>query len=325
MRTKMILLLGLLLTLTGCSAKLSEEQQTFSDQGITYSIQLPSSWEKETDSKENYGQSAVFAAKDKKSNSVMFISTTRKDTLDLNDFGNKTRKQLAATYRYEDVEDVYMKEFQLKDFPAYKYTVFTRFKEKDVWAHLYYIETKTGFVQLVYYSADDSNYEARSKIIDQSARSLQETKVDQSYQDQAKEDTATTSDSNSVTVKNAEVSFEIKGFRKVAGQNGKTLLAIRYEVVNLAEEKMTADSLKTVIDVKQKEEQLTETSLPENEKNSALGLLEQHQQDLVEKDQTVEAVLVYELKKTTGDVVLNFNTKKFPEQDPVILDLDLLK
>ncbi|MCA5012188.1 MULTISPECIES: DUF5067 domain-containing protein [unclassified Enterococcus] len=326
MKRKIMMLLGLLLVFTGCTTKLSEEKQTFSDRGITYSLQLPSSWEKESESQDKYGQNAVFAAKDKKSNSVMFISTTRKDALDLKDFGAKTRKQVAKTYGYDDPEDVYMKEFKLNDHPAYKYTVFTRFKDKDVWAHIYYVETKNGFVQLVYYSADDSNYEARSKIIDQSTRSLQEIKIDETHEEQEKEESSEPiSESDSVTVKNDKVAFEIKGFRKVADQNEETLLVIRYEMTNLAEEKISADSLKEVVAVKQKEQLLTETILPENERNSALGLLEQHQKDQLEKEESVETVLVYKLKQTTGDVILTFNTEDFPNQDPVILDLDLLK
>lgn len=323
MKYKIVALLSLLLIFTGCSAKLSEKKQTFSDQGISYSIQLPSSWEKEKDPKEGYGQKAIFAAKDKKSNSTMFVSTTRKETVDLKDFGKKTREQLAKTYNYENAEDIYMKEFKLKDYQAYKYTAFTKFKDKDVWAHLYYIETKTGFVQLAYYSADDNDYEARSKIIDQSARSLQETKVDTTYKAE-KEDNDTELENDSVIVKNNDVSFDIKGFRKIAGQENQTLLIVGYETKNLTDQKVTADLLKEVVTVTQKGQLLKEMELPKSEENSALDVLVKHQKDLLEKDQSVETAAIYELNQITGEVVLTFDSEKFPEQDPVILDLSLL-
>jgi hypothetical protein len=324
MKKKIMFLLIVLIALAGCSAKLANDKQTFSDQGVSYSIQLPSSWQLEKNDKELYGREVVFAATDQKSNSIMFVSTTRKETMDLKDFGSKTREQLASTYNYKNVEDVYMKEFKLNTYPAYKFTVFTTFKEKDVWAHIYYIETKTSLVQLVYYSADDNQYESRSKIIDQSARSLLETNAQADYRpEQATENNK--ADSDSVMVKNETYSFEIKGFRKLIDQQDQPLLVIRYEMTNFAEEKATADQLSHVVDITQKGQKLNQTVLPESEKNSALALLEEHQKNKLEKNESVEAVLVYRLDETTGEVLLTFAADKFPKQDPVVLDLDLLK
>ncbi|MFD1901891.1 hypothetical protein GQR36_21155 [Enterococcus termitis] len=45
----------------------------------------------------------------------------------------------------------------------------------------------------------------------------------------------------------------------------------------------------------------------------------------LEKNESVEAVLVYRLDETTGEVLLTFAADKFPKQDPVVLDLDLLR
>lgn len=324
MKKKLIGIFLLLMLLAGCSAKLSQEKATFSGKGISYSFQLPSTWEKDPDAQANYGASTLFAAKDKKSNSSMFITAVRKDTLDLADFGSKTREQLSKTYSYKNVNDVYMKEFKLNSYNAYKFTVFTKVKTKESWAHIYYIETKTGFVQLVYYSADDNDYEKRAKIIDESAKSLEETKVDDTYKETTDSNMAAT-DNESVIIKNAETNFDIKGFRKIKGEADETLLVIRYEMTNLATDAQPANRLKQLAKVTQKKQELTEVPLPASEKDTALGVLEQHKEDELAKDQSVETIAVYTLKEKTGEVILTFSKDQFPEQEPVILDLDLLK
>ncbi|MDA9470613.1 DUF5067 domain-containing protein [Enterococcus sp. 5H] len=326
MKNKLVhfLLLLIISGLAGCSAKLSDIKEAFSAQGMAFTFQLPSSWENDPKYQENYGQNAVFAAADTKSNSKMFISATRKDMMDLKDFGNKTRQQLSQTYDYKNVEDVYMKEFKLNEYPAYKYTVFTKLKEKEFWAHIYFIETQTGLVQLVYYSADDSNYENRAKIIDNSARSLVETKADEAYEetstDQQKADV-----SDSVKVANDKYVFEIKGFRKIKGTNNEELLVIRFETTNNLETNILADIMKEVVKVTQNEQLLSETTLPSSETDTPLGLLETQKTQAVTKDQSAETILVYKLKKNSGEVILTFLPEQFPEQEPVILDLDLLK
>lgn len=318
------LLLFTIIWLAGCSAKLSDKKETFSAQGMTFTFQLPSTWENDPKYQENYGQNAVFAAADTKSNSKMFISAMRKDTMDLKDFGQKTRQQLSQTYDYQNVEDVYMKEFKLNDYPAYKYTVFTKRKEKEFWAHIYFIETKTGLVQFVYYSAADSNYENRAKIIDTSVRSLVETKADEVYEktssDQQKADV-----SDSVKAANDQYAFEIKGFRKIKGTDNNELLVIRFETTNNLETTIQADVLQEVVKVTQNEQLLSKAILPVSETDTALGLLEKQQTKAVTKDQSVETILVYQLKKNSGDVILTFLPEQFPKQEPVILDLDLLK
>lgn len=318
------LLLLIIIWLAGCSAKLSDKKETFSAQGMAFTFQLPSSWENDPKYQENYGQNAVFAAIDTKSNSKMFISATRKDTMDLKGFGNKTRQQLSQTYDYKNVEDVYMKEFKVNEYPAYKYTVFTKLKEKDFWAHIYFIETRTGLVQLVYYSADDSDYENRAKIIDESARSLVETEADETYEetstDQQKDNA-----SDSVKVTNDKYTFEIKGFRKIKSTDDEDLLVIRFETTNNLENNIQADILKDVVKVTQNEQLLSETILPTSETDTPLGLLEKKKTQAVSKEHSVETILVYKLKKNSGEVILNFLPEQFPEQEPVILDLDLLK
>lgn len=159
---------------SGCSEKLAKDRIVIGSQKLQYSFQLPYSWKEQTDDQKNYGQAAAFSAKDTNSQSTMFIVTNRKETVDLADFGEKKRQELSQTYQYEHIEDLYMKEFTINGLPAYKYTAFTKFQEQEVWAHIYYIETQTSLVQMVYYSADDSNYKKRAQIIDQSARSLLE-------------------------------------------------------------------------------------------------------------------------------------------------------
>lgn len=253
----------------------------------------------------------------------MFIRIYRKETMDLKDFGNKTQKQLSETYNYKKIDDVYMKEFKVNDHSAYKYTVFTKFKEKDVWAHLYYIETNTGFVQLVFYSANDSGYKNRSKIIEESVLTLVETKAEATY-DEVTETKDVNTNSNSVHVKNEEVTFAIKGFSKIEGNNGEPLLVVRYDMTNLMDVNRQVNFLKEVAKVTQNDQVLIEADVPVKEKDSALDLLNQHQGDEVAKGQTVETNLIYTLSKTTGEVIMTFS-EAFPNQEPVILDLGLLK
>lgn len=322
MKRKIVILLSLLLLATGCTAKLSEKEETFSDKGIDYSIQLPDTWETNEESKTVYGEGAVFSASDTKSNSSMYISTQRLESVDLKDFASKTKEQLAKTYNYENVEDLYMNEFEVDGRAAYKYTAFTRFGEKEVWAHLYYIETENGFVQLVYYSADDGSYKKRAEIIDESAKSLKQIKVTQeSWEETTDSSSNTVVDDDSLKVANDTCEFGIKGARVLETKDKKQLLIIRYSIRNLGEAIITPQVFNEWIQAKQGEAVLQKAELPDSEKTTEEGLLVQQQETEISKNMTVDTLAIYELNDTDTTVLLDFSDEQFPGQDDIGLPI----
>ncbi|MHC5218583.1 DUF5067 domain-containing protein [Enterococcus sp. LJL128] len=312
----------LVVFLGGCSAKLSEEKEAFSDKGVSYDIQLISGWELDPNPVEKYGQSAVIGASDTNSNSFMFVSTSRLDETDMKTFAKERRKELAKTYGYDDAEDMYMKTLEWGGKEAYKYTAFTKFSKIEVWAHIYYLQTDDTMVQIVYYSADDGGYKKRSKIIEESVLSLEQTDVDPDWQEETEE--TTEEETEGIGVKNEQVAFDIRGFQKAKDADGNQLIVIRYKMKNLGETAILPEVFDKSTVLTQNEKTLTSTELPESESENEAGDLWKKREKQIEPGKSGETVSVYRLDNETDVVTLTFTETEFPNQDPVTLDLSLL-
>lgn len=315
MKKKLIAIALALAVLTGCSQKLDAKKQTFEDKGVSYAFQLPSTWEEDKNYQENYSATTVFAATDKKSNSAMFITTKQKSEVDLKDFAKKTQKQLGKVYKYDKAEDIYMKEFKVNKLPAYKYTVFTRFKEKKSWAHIYYIETENGFAQLIYYSADDNGYKKRAEIIDESARSLVET---------GQSDKVSTEEKEENTAKNDRLAIKVSGYKVIESESDGKLLAVKYGVTNLKETPIKPMIWSSLVTASYKGQELQQTTLPKESEKTELGELEKQSSKAIGENQNSESVVIYRLRDTNGSVMLHFSDEEFPEQEEIVLDLKAL-
>lgn len=315
MKKNMIAIMLMLAIFTGCSQKLDTKKQTFEDKGVSYVFQLPDTWEKDKKYQENYSATTVFAATDKKSNSAMFITTKQKSEVDLEDFAKKTQKQLGKVYKYDKAEDIYMKEFKVNQLSAYKYTVFTRFKEKKTWAHIYYIETKNGFVQLIYYSADDNGYKKRAEIIDESARSLVET---------GQSDEAVNEEKADNTAKNDRLSIKVSGYKVIDSEKDGKFLAVKFGVTNFQETPIKPVIWSSLVTAKYKERELQQTALPKELEKTELGDLEKQSSEEIDENQTSESVAIYQLNDTNGSVLLHFSDGEFPEQEEIVLALKAL-
>lgn len=290
------LVLLLLIFISGCSAKLSEKKETFDTKGIEYSFQLPSTWESASDYKVTYSNEAIFGAKDTKSNSTLVVMAGRKESIDLDGFGKRIRKELKKQYNYKNESDIFMKEFKVGKYQGYKYTLDTTFDKRASWLHLYYIETEHGMVQLNFYSAKDGNYEKRAEIIDESARSVKEVK------DQGAE---ADDDEDSVVFENDDLSLSLTGVMNVAGESKQKLLALRYTVTNKTKnQSITADQWDTLIQVNQNGETLTEGKLAKDNSILDIPKLIQQKAKEIAPGGTLEGVTLYELKDDSDALLI---------------------
>lgn len=312
----LFLLVIVLIFLAGCKQKLSDEKEKFDGAGISYEMKLPSSWEVQKDYKEKYNEAASFGAKDKKSNSDMFVLINKKAGMDLKDFGDKTRTELSEAYGYKDEKELYMNTFELNKFPVYKYTVYSTFKEKQVWGHLYYVETEHSLVQLIFYSADDSNYEKRAEIIDESVRSLVET----SYKDVADEPVKDNTSEETVEIKNNQLTFSIKGFQVLDIKNDNKIASVRFEMTNNSEEEISAERWLQLVKAKQNEEELKSTGLPEAKRGTVMDTQFSKQKEMVKPGESIETLVLYELLDE-DPVILSFDQEAFKDQEDMVLDI----
>ncbi|EOH98902.1 hypothetical protein UAY_02171 [Enterococcus moraviensis ATCC BAA-383] len=300
-----------LLVISGCSAKLSDEKQSFEADGIEYQFQLPSTWEVTKDYKATYNKSAVFGAKDKKSNSSLFVLASRKENVDLDNFGERTRKELAKLYNYK-AKDIYMKESKVGQYKAYKFTLNTTFDKRSMWLHLYYIETEHGLVQFDFYSADDGKYEKRVDIIDSSAYSVKE-----------KEDQGPVEEEDDIAFDSSELNVKVTGVMSLAGENDTSVYAIRYMVTNKGkQEEITPKKWQELIQVMQDDQVLQEGTVKKDDQVVDITKLLNQQNQKIPAGKTLESVAVYTLKDKTKDLVLTPSKEVFKEAEPVHLTLE---
>lgn len=313
--TMLLSFVAILFFLAGCSKELETNKEKFSAKGVSYEMQLPGGWQADEVSNSNYGIQTIFSAEDSKSNSYLFINTTPVAEVAQDGFGEQTRKKLQERYKYKNVEAVYMKELKVGDAPAYKYTLNTVYNEKSVWAHFYYIWTENSFVQMTFYSADDNAYEKRSEKIDASVATFKEVSFDEKEAEtaQASEEKG---EGDIVTIENGELKMETTAVRRITGAQGKNLLAIRYSFTNLSAEPVQPSVWADLVTAKQNGEPLAIGTLPEDTSLLDVKDLAQTQTEVVQKNETVESVVLYALSDDST-VELNFSQDAFPGQKAV--------
>ncbi|WP_086314549.1 hypothetical protein A5821_002129 [Enterococcus sp. 7F3_DIV0205] len=317
---KIFMICFFMILLTGCSKNLSKEATTFSGQGVTYEINLPSSWKTDEAGKEAYNRQAVYGGEDTKSNSHVFILTYLKSEVNRQDFAKKTRVELQKRYNYKELSGVYMQEYQINKQPAVKYTLNTKFKDKDVWAHFYYVETSHGFVEMIFYSANDGDYKERSKIIDASVETLVE-KDAKAGDSLTTEQTEDSEGGDEIKIENENMSILIDGVMKLPDGDKNSLLVIRYRFTNKKEEAMIPEENQKLITATQAEQVLTKGNLSKENPELDVKELIKKGAEPVEKDQMVEAAFVYELANDDKRVVLNFSKEEFKDHPAQPIDL----
>ncbi|MGM0219445.1 DUF5067 domain-containing protein [Enterococcus sp. AZ126] len=308
--TIMLSLIAVLLFFTGCSKQLEDTEQKFSDRGVSYEIQLPGGWKADKEVRSDYGLQTAFSAEDTKSNSYLFITTTPVTEVEQDSFGEKTREKLKERYNYKDLEGIYMKKMKVGEYPAYKYTLNTVYKEKSVWAHFYYIWTENGFVQMTFYSADDNSYEKRSEKIDASVATLREVSFDEKEAEKT-EESKQKAEGDIITIENDELKMETTGVRQVSGKEQQKLVAIRYNFTNLNEEPVQPSIWQELVTASQNGKTLSVATLPEDSAFLDVKELADAQTKMVAKGQTVECVVLYELLDQST-IELSFSQDAFP-------------
>lgn len=303
--------------LIGCSSKLSEKKETFEGQGTTYQFKLPSKWNKIESFKDTINKNAVFAAEDTNSNSTMFIMTYLKSTVDLKDFASKTRVELQKRYNYKELEGVYMKEYEINKHKAIKYTLNTIYKQQNVWAHFYYVETEHGFVEVIFYSANDGAHEKRSLIIDESVDTLVETKSTKNSE--ATDSTENTAESD-LEVKNDRIAFTMDGVMTLIEDDKSKKLVLRYQLTNLSDEQLIPKEVQSYITATQNGTKLEPTEISDASQDLDLKELIQAGEKAVAKDEKIESVWVFSLLDTSN-VTLTFDQDQFKGQNPQLVDL----
>ncbi|WP_430602841.1 hypothetical protein IGJ02_000149 [Enterococcus sp. DIV0724b] len=304
----------ILFFLSGCTKILDKTKQQFQNKGVSYEMQLPAAWKPDKEVKNDYRLQTIFSAEDMKSNSYLFIITSPVKEVTQKGFGEQTRKKLQERYNYKKLKDVYMKKFKVGNYPAYKYTLNTKYDEKSVWAHFYYIWTEHGFVQMTFYSADDNSYEKRSEKIDSAVATFKETGFDEKEAEQEQE-LQKKEEGDVVTIANDELKIETTAVRRVTGVDKKKFLAIRYTFTNLSEKAIQPSVWGKWVTAKQGGQTLSLGNLPEDTSFLDIKELVATQSKEVQQGESVESVVLYELSDTST-VELSFSQDVFPGQEP---------
>lgn len=301
--------------LSGCSLALADDTTQFSKDGFSYEITLPESFEAVKDFDERFHQEAAFGAEDTKSYSSMFVRVYPKEAVQFTNFLEKKQEELSKQYGYTNGKKVYATEFDMNDLQAYKFTVFTTFEDKQVWAHLYYVATAHGLAQIVFYSADDNAYEKRAEIIDQSVRTLKETAYTQPTESTTEEDTKKTG----MHVQGNELSFDITGCRTLTSGNER-FFVIRYQTQNHTANDVTPAIWQEMVTAKQGETTLAVVPLPDSEQATEAWQLFAQQNEVIAPEKTLESVVVYALADQT-EIALSFDATQFPNQKTTYLSV----
>lgn len=302
--SKKILISGLvifmLFLVVGCSKnKLSDEMTKVEGKGATYTFRLPSSWKKQADFKSLYGTQAVYGAEDTVSNSNMAVVIVSKDDIEKEGFGEKTRKDLAIQNGYQDEKDVYFVQKKINGNEVFKYSFETMFNNKKVWAHYYSIFTEHAVIQFLYYSAQDSSYEDRIKIIDQSIETVKEVR----YSAEKAEEEAKKSQKDEVSFSSDEYEVDIIGLG-ILKDNDDELVALRFSYKNKTSEAQQANVWVQDTVLKQAGNELTETTLPKDSVNYDIVRLQESAESSVPKGESKEGVLLY---KVNGQATISLS------------------
>ncbi|WP_348921133.1 DUF5067 domain-containing protein [Enterococcus rotai] len=299
----------LLFVLAGCSGGVSKEKETFKGQGSTFKMSLPKGWVKDKDYQTRHGANAVYGAEDKKSNSFMYVSVTPVDEVEKKGFGDKNKKDLQSLYGLKNEKSIYIEEIKINDSPAYTYTLKSIYKDKKVWTHLYYTWTEHGFVQIVYYSADDNNYKKRYEWIDEAVKTLKETNYDE-------EEAKVEKEKNKVDVRivqNSQMKVEITAVRPLEFEKNIKVMAIRYSFTNLSEQMLKPSKFSTLVNAKQDNQSLEVVELPKETSLLDVNELVENGEKDVKKGEQIESVMFYQLN-SDADVTLEFSQSDFPKE-----------
>ncbi|PZL77511.1 hypothetical protein CI088_01540 [Enterococcus plantarum] len=287
-----VFIVFILMVTVGCSKEtLSKEETTVEGKGLTYTFTLPSGWEKQDYFKQIYGDSAVFGAEDTRSNSNMAVMIVSKEAVTEEGFGERTRKELAAKNGYKNEKDVFFVQDTINGNEVFKYTFETTFNDKSVWAHFYSLFSEHGVIQFLYYSADDSSYEKRVKIIDQSIKTVKETNFNQ----KKAEDDATKQQKDEVHFSTDAYDVSIIGLGTLKDEKGQPLVALRYTYTNKQKDPTEANGWGKDITLTQAGQLLTQKTLSKDTINYDIFRLQEASRTIVEKDKRVEGVLLYQL------------------------------
>lgn len=308
----LLLLVTCFVLLIGCSGKLSDKKESFEGQGLSYQFQLPAKWEKINSFQEKFNKQAVFGAEDTRSNSTMFIMMYLKSSVDLNEFASKTRLELQKRYGYKKLDDVYMKEYQINKNKAIKYTIYTSQEGKPVWAHFYYVETKHGFVEFIFYSANDGDYKKRSEIIDESVQTLIETESTETSSDTTNSSNTESTSGDTVEVKNDKIAFTIDGVMTLIEEDKSKKLVLRYQLTNLGDDKVIPKEVQSYITATQKDRKLEPEKISDSNQDLDLKELEKLSEKEVAKGESNEGIWVFSIQDTS-DVVLTFDQEQFKD------------
>ncbi|MGX7149943.1 DUF5067 domain-containing protein [Enterococcus ureasiticus] len=308
--TIILSLVAVLLFFTGCSKELEDTEQKFSARGTSYEMQLPVGWKADKEVRSDYGLQTTFSAEDTKSNSYLFITTTPATEVAQEGFGEKTREKLKERYNYKNLEGIYMKKIKVGEYPAYKYTLNTVYKEKSVWAHFYYIWTENSFVQMTFYSADDNSYEKRSERIDAAVATLKEVSFDEKEAEKS-EESQEKAEGDIITIENDELKMETTGVRQVRGTDQQKLLAIRYNFTNLGADPVQPSIWQELVTASQNGRALPVAKLPEDSAFLDVKDLADAQTKMVSQGETVECVVLYDLSDQST-IELSFSQEAFP-------------
>ncbi|MBP1046497.1 hypothetical protein I6N96_09385 [Enterococcus sp. BWM-S5] len=315
----------IVLVLSGCGAKLSEEKEEFSSNSYVYQFNLPSTWVKRTeaDYKAEFGTRTVFAAEDKQSKSQMFIQISSKEQLDLTDFGNATRENLKKIYGYSNLEDIYMMDYEANGNQIYKYTLNGSYKDESVWVHSYYVITDEEVLELIFYSADDNRYEDRVKIIDESVDTLVEKK--QKNESKTKEsDAAVTEESTELpetAVESEQMTVNVAGFRKVTVED-QEYLAVRFSILNNSEKDIKPLIWYEKTNVKQGESVLKQAEFPDSDEVGNLKVLAEDNKKTLKPGESSVGLAFYSLLPDGEQMVyVEFLESEFEQPEPIGFDL----
>lgn len=323
-KRRSVIIILLLFFLSGCSASLSEEKESFNGAGRAYEFQLPSTWKKQEDSvvKNNFGEAAVFGAEDAESDSFMYVLVFAKEEIDFENFGEQTRENLQKTHGYEALEDVFMKEYEVNGYPAFKYTLNTSFENESIWAHFYYITTENGLVQFNFFSADDRNYEKRVEILNESADSLLEKDVATiTGVPENSEEASGTGDE--MSVENDRLKFEVTGYRKVVVEE-QEYLAVRFTLLNKGDTPIKPTIWYEKAQLMLGDQKLERSEFPEDESIGNLKELASTNEETLEIGEAQEGLAFYKLPSQQERMVsLLFNEDEFEQQDEIQMDLSV--
>ncbi|EOI06789.1 hypothetical protein UAY_00131 [Enterococcus moraviensis ATCC BAA-383] len=295
--------------LFGCSKEVIEtNKQTIEGEGLTYDLQLPRGWKKQANYQTIYGRQSAFGAEDTKSKSGMSVLLFPKEGVDQKGFGERTRKELAEKNNYKKVDGVYLKEYTINEAPAYKFTFETRFGDQKVWSHFYAIFTKNGVIEVMFYSAQDTAYKERAKLIDASMDTVKEIAYDE-VANSAKDE----ENSDKIEVENNELSAVITGIRTISGKHEEKIFVLRYQLTNLSDQVIKPVEWQTFIELKQQGVLLEKATLPESTTSFDTKELVDAGEKELNKGESVESVLLYRLPEIVN-IQLTFDSTHFPRQ-----------